>query len=58
MNIIIFHGFLAKLEFYGFNGKAGKLIKNYLMARQQRTVLNSNAASAVSEWQNVKQGSL
>jgi hypothetical protein len=49
---------LAKLEFYGFNGIAGRLIKTYLMDRQQRTVLNRNTASGVSEWQNVKQGVL
>jgi hypothetical protein len=29
---------LSKLEFYGFNGTPGKLIKTYLMDRQQRTV--------------------
>jgi hypothetical protein len=45
---------LAKLEFYGFNGIAGKLIKTYSMDRQQRTVLNRNTASGVSEWQNVR----
>jgi hypothetical protein len=47
---------LAKLEFYGFNGTAGKLIKTYLMDRQQRTVLNANITSGVSDLQNVKQG--
>lgn len=47
---------LAKLEFFGFNGKAGKLIKTYLRDRQQRTVLNSNITSGISEWQSVKRG--
>jgi hypothetical protein len=40
---------LAELEFYGINGVAGKLIKAYLTDRQQRTVLNKNTASGVSE---------
>jgi hypothetical protein len=39
---------LDKLEFYGFNGIAGKLIQTYLRDRQQRTVLNNNIASGVS----------
>jgi hypothetical protein len=47
---------LAKLEFCGINRRAGKLIKTYLRDRQQRTVLYSNIAGGVSEWQSVKQG--
>jgi hypothetical protein len=43
---------LDKLEFYGFNGIAGKLIKTYLRDRQQRTVLNNNIASGVSVLQD------
>jgi hypothetical protein len=47
---------LAKLGFYGINGVAGKLIKTNLTDRHQRTILNNNTASGVSEWQKVKQG--
>jgi hypothetical protein len=47
---------LAKLEFYGINGVAGKLIIAYFTDRHQRTILNNNTASGVSEWQKVKQG--
>jgi hypothetical protein len=46
---------LTKLEFYGINSVAGKLIKAYLTDRHQRTILNNNTASGVSEWQKVKQ---
>jgi hypothetical protein len=44
----------AKLEFYGVNGVAGKLIKAYLTDRHDRTILNNNISSGVSEWQKVK----
>jgi hypothetical protein len=40
---------LAKLEFYGINGVAGKLIKAYLTDRHQRTILNNNIPSGVSK---------
>jgi hypothetical protein len=46
---------LAKLEFYGTNGVAGKLIKSYLTDRYQRTLINNNSSGGVSEWQKVKQ---
>jgi hypothetical protein len=45
---------LAKLEFYGINSIAGKLIKSYLTDRYQRTLINNNYKKSVSEWQNVK----
>jgi hypothetical protein len=41
---------LAKLEFYGINGVAGKLIKAYLTDRHQRIMLNNNTPSGVSKW--------
>jgi hypothetical protein len=47
---------LAKLEFYGINNMAGKLIKSYLTDRYQRTVINNNYGKGVPEWQKVKQG--
>jgi hypothetical protein len=47
---------LAKLEFYGINNIAGKLIKSYLTDRYQRTVINNNYGKGLSEWQKVKQG--
>jgi hypothetical protein len=47
---------LAKLEFYGINNIAGKVIKSCLTDRYQRTVLNNNYGKCVSEWQKVKQG--
>jgi hypothetical protein len=48
--------FLAKLEFYGINNMAGKLIKSYLTDIYQRTLINSNYTMGPSEWQGVKQG--
>jgi hypothetical protein len=45
---------LAKLEFYGINGKIGKLIKYYLNARYQRTFINNNYSKYNSDWQKVK----
>jgi hypothetical protein len=47
---------LAKLEFYGINNIAGKLIKSYLTDRYQRMVINNNYGKGVSKWQKVKQG--
>jgi hypothetical protein len=47
---------LAKLEFYGINGKVGKLIKSYLNDRYQRTLINDNYSKCISDWQKVKQG--
>jgi hypothetical protein len=47
---------LAKLQYYGINNIAGKLIKSYLTDRYQRTVINNNYGKGVSEWQKVKQG--
>jgi hypothetical protein len=39
---------LAKLESYGIDAVAGKLIKAYLTDRHQRTILNNNTPSGVS----------
>jgi hypothetical protein len=47
---------LAKLKFYGINGKAGKLIKSYLTDRYQITLINNSYSKGISDWQKVKQG--
>jgi hypothetical protein len=47
---------LAKLEFYGINTTAGKLIKSYVTDRYQRTLINNNYSKGVSHWQKVEQG--
>jgi len=47
---------LAKLEYYGKNGKAGDLIKSYLNDRYQRVILKSEYSKNSSGWDKVKQG--
>jgi hypothetical protein len=47
---------LSKLEFYGINGRTGKLIKSYLNDGYERTLINSNYSLGISDWQKIKQG--
>jgi hypothetical protein len=47
---------LAKLDFYGINGMARKLIKLYLTDRFQRTLINNNSSKGVSSWHKLRQG--
>jgi hypothetical protein len=51
VNLIVL---LSELEFCGFNGTIGKLIKSYLNDRYQRTLTNSNYSLGISDWQEVK----
>jgi hypothetical protein len=53
---ILARGILAKLEFYGVNSMAGKLIKSYVTDRYQRNLISNNYVKGASEWQKVKQG--
>jgi hypothetical protein len=50
------HMLLAKLEFFGINGRIGKLLKSYMNDRCQRTVIINNNFKYNSDWQKVKQG--
>jgi hypothetical protein len=47
---------LAKLDFYGIDGMAGKLIKSYLTDRFQRTLINNNYSKDVCGWHKLRQG--
>ena len=47
---------LAKLEFYGINGKIDNLIKSYMNDRYQRTVIINKNCKYNSDWQKVEQG--
>jgi len=47
---------LAKLEYYGMNGKAGDLIKPYLNDRYQRVTLKNEYSKNSSDWDKIQQG--
>ena len=49
--------FLAKMEFYGINGIANKLMRSYLENRYQRTSLSDSKFNKVySKWEHMKHG--
>ena len=47
---------LAKLEYYGINGKAGDLIKSYLNDRYQTVIIKNEYSKNSSDWDSVKKG--
>ena len=49
---VLQEGLLFKLESYGIEGSLLRLLKNYLIVRQQRVVLNAQT----SLWQNLTAG--
>jgi len=47
---------LARLEYYGINGKAGDMIKSYINDRYQRVTLKNEYSKNSSDWDKIKQG--
>jgi hypothetical protein len=47
---------LAKLDYYGINGTANKLISSYIKNRYQRVVKDSMLKKSTLEWEPVKHG--
>ena len=47
---------LSKMDFYGIEGVAQKLIRSYLRGRYQRVILYENGSKCCSEWKEIQCG--